>query len=239
MEKIALITGSAKRIGSGIARYLHAKGLKIVIHFRRSEAEAQSLTQALNALRADSAVAFQADLNDFASYQPLIEQAASHWGRLDALINNASMFYPTPLGKITEANWDDLMASNCKAPLFLAQAAIPHLKQSKGCIINITDVNIASPRPEYAVYFAAKSALSGLTKSLAAELAPDIRVNAIAPGAILWPDNTLEEKKKAVLQKIPMQRTGEPNDIAKTAWFLIHDATYISGQTVAVDGGKT
>ena len=205
-----------------------------------SRQAADSLAEELNKNRSDSATVIQGDLNDETIYNNLIEQAFKCWNRLDVLVNNASSFYPTPVGSITMDDWHNLINSNMKAPLFLAQAAAPYLKQTQGNIINMLDVHAQRPMKEHPVYCAAKAGLAMLTMSLAKELGPDIRVNAVAPGAILWPDNDMpEHTKKLILERTSLKKAGDPIDIAKTILFLVRDAHYITGQIIAVDGGRT
>jgi pteridine reductase len=242
---VALITGAAKRIGAATARRLHHAGFNIVVHYSRSADDAQQLVAELNRDRADSAHMQQADLLQTGQPAGLADAAAAHWDRLDVLINNASSFYPTPVGRISEADWHDLVGTNLKAPLFLSQAAAPYLKARQGAIINLTDVHAERPMPDFVVYTLAKAGLLGLTRSLARELAPDIRVNAVAPGSILWPETqqgTVMEKndaaKAAILQKTPLGRIGDPEDIARTIEFLVTNAPYITGQVIPVDGGR-
>lgn len=238
--KCVLITGSAKRIGAEIAQVVHQAGYKVIIHCRLSRQAADSLAEELNTRRADSAKVIQGDLNDETIYNSLVDQAYKCWGRLDALINNASSFYPTPVGSITLDDWNNLINSNMKAPLFLAQAAAPHLKKHQGVIINMVDVHAQRPMKDHPVYCAAKAGLAMLTMSLAKELGPEIRVNGVAPGAILWPDNDMpEHTKNIILERTTLKRPGQPIDIAKTVLFLIRDADYITGQVIAVDGGRT
>lgn len=239
-NKTALITGAAKRIGAEISRMLHAEGMNIAIHYRSSEDEAQELCNKLNALRADSAIIVQADLLNIADIEKLVKQTTDYWDGLDALINNASTFYPTPVGSITEAHWDDLMGSNLKAPLFLSQAAAPFLKSSKGNIVNIVDVHGFRPMKEHPVYCAAKAGLAMLTQSLARELGPEVKVNGVAPGAILWPASELDPTvQESILERTALKRQGEPKDIAATVRFLIRDADYITGQVIPVCGGRS
>lgn len=240
MSQIVLITGAAQRIGAEIARTLHRHGANIVLHYRHSLNEAQQLQRELNHQRAESCKLVQGNLNDHASYQHIIDESIRLFGRLDALINNASTFYPTPLGSITPEQWDDLFASNLKAPLFLAQAAAPHLAQTQGCIINIVDIHADRPLKNHPVYCAAKAGLVMLTKSLARELGPQVRVNAIAPGAILWPEHELdEETKHDILSRTALKRQGQANDIANAALFLLQGATYTTGHILTVDGGRS
>jgi len=238
--KTALITGGAKRIGAATTRLLHQAGYNVVIHCRLSQQTANELAEELNALRDNSAKVIQGDLNIENIYDQLIEQAYQCWNRLDVLVNNASSFYPTPIGSITPDDWDNLINSNMKAPLFLAQAAAPYLKQTQGNIINMIDVHAKRPMKDHPVYCAAKAGLAMLTMSLAKDLGPDIRVNGVAPGAILWPDNDISEHtKKIILERTSLKRPGEPIDIAKTILFLVRDANYITGQIIAVDGGRS
>lgn len=238
-DKWALITGSARRIGAEIARVLHSNGFNIFLHYRSSESEADALLTGLNQERAQSAQLVKADLLDTATLPGIIEHCLKIAGRMDVLINNASSFYPTPLGSITEPQWEQLMGSNLKAPLFLSQAAAPHLRETGGCIVNMLDIHARSPLPEHNVYCAAKAGLDMLTRSLAQDLAPDVRVNGIAPGSILWPDPAPEEhEKKAILAETPLARLGSPRDIAECALYLIR-APYVTGQIIAIDGGRS
>ncbi|OGT38310.1 MAG: pteridine reductase [Gammaproteobacteria bacterium RIFCSPHIGHO2_12_FULL_37_14] len=240
-SKVAIITGAARRIGAEIARTLHAAGMNVVLHYNISEEEAITLSQQFNQKRNSSAIALRADLQDFESGKAFIQQAANTWKRLDVLINNASRFYRTAFGKITEYAWDDLMNSNLKAPFFLSQAAAQFLAENQGSIINITDAHIESPSRDYSVYSISKSGLVMLTKVLAKELGPAIRVNAIAPGVILWPEgeNALPEaEKQTIIEKTLLKRIGQPEDIAKAVLFFIQDADYVTGQMLSIDGGR-
>ena len=243
--KTAMITGSAKRVGAVIAQTLHQAGYNVIIHCRLSRQAADELAVSLNSERPDSAKVIQGDLNIETVYNSLVEQAYQCWGRLDVLVNNASSFYPTPVGNITIDDWNNLINSNMKAPLFLAQAAAPYLKQTQGSIINMVDVHGQRPMKEHTVYCAAKAGLAMLTMSLAKELGPDIRVNGVAPGAILWPagdgpsGDMPEHTKNLILERTSLKRPGKPIDIAKTILFLIRDADYITGQIIAVDGGRS
>ena len=243
--KTALVTGSAKRVGAVIVETLHQAGYNVIIHCRLSRQAADALAETLNSRRPDSAKVIQGDLNIETIYNSLIEQAYQCWNRLDVLINNASSFYPTPVGSITLDDWDNLVNSNMKAPLFLAQAAAPYLKQTQGSIINLVDVHGQRPMRDHPVYCAAKAGLAMITMSLAKELGPDVRVNGVAPGAILWPasdgaDGDMpEHTKNLILQRTALKRPGKPIDIAKTILFLVRDADYITGQIIAVDGGRT
>ncbi len=237
--KTALVTGGSKRIGATTVRLLHEAGYNIVIHCHSSRQSADSLAEELNNDRKKSAKVIQGDLNDETIYNNLIDQAFQCWNRLDVLINNASSFYPTPVGSITMDDWNNLINSNMKAPLFLAQAAVPYLKQTQGNIVNMLDVHAQRPMKEHPVYCAAKAGLAMLTMSLAKELGPDIRVNGVAPGAILWPDNDMaDHTKKLILERTALKKPGDPIDIAKTILFLVRDADYITGQIIAVDGGR-
>lgn len=238
--KTALITGGAKRIGAATSRLLHQSGYNVIIHCRLSQQAANELAEDLNTVRADSAKVIMGNLNDETIYNHLIEQAYRCWGRLDVLVNNASSFYPTPVGSITLDDWNNLINSNMKAPLFLSQAAAPYLRQTQGSIINMVDVHGIRPMREHPVYCAAKAGLSMLTMSLAKELGPDIRVNGVAPGAILWPENDIpDHTKQLILERTALKRPGDPIDIAKTILFLVKENDYITGQIIAVDGGRT
>ncbi len=238
--KVALVTGAAKRIGAAISTALHDNGANVVVHYRNSANDARSLVHELQATRHDSAIAVQADLNDTAELPGLIDQVVSWHGRLDILVNNASSFYPTPPGTITEEHWDDLVGSNFKAPLFLSQAAIPALSESRGSIVNIVDIHAQRPLRNHTVYGPAKAALAMLTRSLAKDLAPDVRVNGVAPGAILWPEDDMSDATKAsILEQVPLERPGEPADVAELVLYLVRDANYVTGQIIAVDGGRS
>jgi pteridine reductase len=239
-DRVILVTGGSRRIGAQIARTLHAAGARILVHYRSSTAAAKELGAELNAARAGSAALIAADLQQDEAPERLIAAAVGHFGRLDALINNASTFYPTPVGKITRAAWDDLIGSNLRAPLFLAQAAAPHLAEQRGVIINVIDIHGLRPLKGYPVYSIAKAGLAMLTRSLARELGPDIRVNGIAPGPVLWAEHDLDDSmKREIIAKTALKRVGNPQDIARTALFLIRDAPYITGQIIAVDGGRS
>jgi len=236
----ALITGAGKRIGAVVAARLHAAGAGVAVHYFSSSDAADELVAELNAQRQESAFALGADLTRSSELAPLVDAVVARTGRLDILINNASSFYPTELGTVTEADWDDLVNSNLKAPLFLAQAALPHLQQTQGTIVNMIDIHARRPLRHYHVYGAAKAGLAMLTRSLARDLAPEIRVNGVAPGAILWPEDGMSEKvKEGIIRKVPLARAGEPDDIARTILFLVRDAPYITGQIIAVDGGRS
>ena len=239
-NKVALVTGAARRIGAAIARKLHGDGARVAIHYRGSAADAEALAKELNELRTDSAAAFQLDLQSIDDLPGLVANVADWGGGLDILVNNASSFYPTPPGEITVGQWDDLIGSNLKAPLFLAQAAISELRKSRGVIINIVDIHAQRPLRNHVVYGAAKAGLAMLTRSLAKDLAPDIRVNGVSPGAILWPeDNMNDATRKSILAQIPLHRSGTPDDIANCVLYLARDASYVTGQIIAVDGGRS
>ena len=239
-HQVILITGGARRIGAQIARTLHAAGARILVHYRSSAAAARELSAELNATRPGSAALIAADLQQEEAPDQLIASALGHFGRLDVLINNASTFYPTPVGKITRTAWDDLMGSNLRAPLFLAQAAAPHLARQRGLIVNVVDIHGLRPLKGYPVYCIAKAGLAMLTRSLARELGPDIRVNGIAPGPVLWAEHDLDDGLKGeIVAKTALKRVGSPQDIARTALFLVRDAPYITGQIIPVDGGRS
>jgi pteridine reductase len=238
-RKTVLITGGAKRIGAETSRTLHQAGMNIIIHYRSSQQEADELCYELNQ-RENSAAVVQADLDDDNVYGRLIEDAVEVWGHLDVLINNASSFFPTPVGTITLGHWHNLVNSNLKAPLFLSQAATPYLRENNGCIINMVDIHAFRPMRKHPVYCAAKAGLAMLTQSLARELGPEIRVNGIGPGAILWPDNDMDEAtKQSIIERTALKRHGEPSDIARAILFLVRDADYITGHIVPVDGGRS
>ncbi|OGT29931.1 MAG: pteridine reductase [Gammaproteobacteria bacterium RIFCSPHIGHO2_12_FULL_35_23] len=239
-DKVVLITGAAKRVGACIAKNLHSQGMRVIIHYRASESSAKTLVNELNTIRKNSAACLKAELNNKEVVEVLAEQAQALWGQIDALVNNASSFYPTKLGTATEAQWEDLFASNVKAPFFLAQKLIPTLKVSQGSIVNIADIHADRPLKDYPIYSMAKAALVAMTKAMAKDLAPEIRVNAIAPGMILWPDDAPMDKKieQYLLNRIALKRFGEPQYIAEAVWFLLQQS-YITGQVLAVDGGRS
>ena len=237
--RIALITGAAKRIGKTLATRLHDTGFSVIVHYHQSQQAADDLVAHLNERRADSAIAIQADLCNPTQVNHLAEAALRCWGKVDVLINNASLFFPTPLGEATQQHWQQLMGSNAQGALFLSKALASSLKRSNGSIINMIDMHIDRPLPEHSIYCMAKSALASLTRSLASELAPEIRVNGIAPGAILWPEGEIsDDDKQQMLNTIPLARLGSPDDIADTACFLLQ-ASYITGQILYVDGGRS
>lgn len=238
--KTILITGAAHRIGAQMTRILHENGANIVLHYRNSSTAAEALQNELQAIRANSIKLVQADLHQTGTLKDLIEQAVAGWGQLDGLINNASSFYPTLVETATEEQWDDLIGTNLKAPFFLSQAAAPHLSKTEGCIVNIVDIHADRPLKAYPIYSMAKAGLVMMTRALACELGPEVRVNAIAPGAILWPENDMDEAtQEKIISRTFLKRKGTPEDIARTALFLIRDADYISGQVITVDGGRS
>lgn len=240
MERVALVTGGARRIGAAIVRELHAAGLRVVVHCNRSTAEAATLCDELNAARADSARFLRADLLDAHARAALVSDAAACWGRLDVLVNNASSFYPTPVGSVTEAQWDDLTGTNLKAPFFLAQAAAQALRANRGCIVNLVDVHAQRPMKGHPVYSTAKAGLMMLTRALARELGPEVRVNGVAPGAILWPEHDMDERvQRKIVEATALKRQGEPEDVARMVRFLATEADYVTGQVIAVDGGRS
>lgn len=242
INKVALVTGAAKRIGAEISRTLHAAGMNIVLHYHSSAEEAFLLCEQLNQQRAASAIAIKAPLHESGSEKILIEKALAAFGRLDVLVNNASRFYRTKMGEVTDAVWEDLINSNLKAPFFLAQAAASALSAVEGCVINITDIHAERPLRDYAVYTISKSGLLMMTRALAKELGPKVRVNAVAPGAVFWPEgeNIMEETtKNKVIEQTFLKRHGKPEDIAKAVLFFIRDAGYVTGQILNVDGGRS
>jgi pteridine reductase len=239
--KVVLVTGGVKRIGAAIARRLHREGANLMLHYRGSEREAKTLRGELNAARADSAALVQADLLDVAGLPEIVKNTVSRFERLDALVNNASDFFPTPVGDITQATWERLVGANLRAPLFLAQAAAPHLKKTGGAIVNLTDIHAERPLKNYVVYSVAKAGLVGLTHSLARELGPEVRVNAVAPGAILWPEDGSWDDltRQRIVSHTLLRRTGDPDDVARAVYYLIAEAPYVTGQIIAVDGGRS
>lgn len=237
-----LVTGGAKRVGAAIVRALHAAGARVVVHCRASRDEAEALVAALNALRASSAAIVQADLADTGALGALVEDAASRFGRLDGLVNNASGFRPTPLASLAPADWEELSATNLRAPMFLSKAAAPHLARAGGAIVNVVDIHAERPLKDFTAYTVAKAGLAGLTRSLALELAPEVRVNGVSPGAILWPepDDAFPPAERArITAQTPLRRTGRPEDIAGAVKYLLLDAPFVTGQILAVDGGRS
>lgn len=239
IERVALVTGSAKRLGAATVREFHRRGWRVLIHCHQSQTEAGALAEELNDLRDDSARVLVANLADIDALPTLAKHAVGSWGRLDALINNASTFYPTPVGEATPARWRDLFASNTEAPFFLTQALLPALREARGSIVNLVDIHASRPLAQHSIYCMAKAALLMQTKALARELAPEVRVNAVAPGAILWAEGSDTATQEKILAGIPLQRLGTPEDIAHSIAYLVMDAPYITGQVLAVDGGRS
>ncbi|MGB5833533.1 MAG: pteridine reductase [Thiohalocapsa sp.] len=238
--KVALITGAAQRIGAQIARLLHAQGVDLVLHYRGSVDAARLLAEGLTRIRRDSVRLVQAELQDGDAPAMLMDAVRTFRGRLDILVNNASSFYPTPLDQATEAQWNELVGTNLKAPFFLAQAAAPLLRASEGCIVNLVDVHAERPLKQHPIYSMAKAGNAMMVKALARELGPQVRVNGVAPGAILWPEQGLSgDAKREILSRTALERPGTPTDIAQALLFLVRDADYITGQVIAVDGGRT
>lgn len=238
---VVLITGAARRVGAEIARQLHAVGARVVLHYRNSAEDAERLAAELNGVRADSAITASGDVAQAAVAETLVATAIGHFGRLDGLINNASSFFPTPVGSINATAWDDLIGSNLRGPLFLTQAAAPHLRAARGAIVNIVDIHAERPLRGYALYCAAKAGLAGLTRALAIELAPEVRVNGVSPGPVMWPEDGQfpASERATIIADTLLQREGCPADIARTVRFLVFDAPYITGQIIAVDGGRS
>jgi len=239
--KVVLITGAARRVGAAIARRLHGAGASLMLHYRGSEPDAQALQRELSAVRGGSVAMVQADLLDAAGLTQIVKNTVARFERIDALVNNASTFYPTPLGEITPAQWEDLVGSNLRAPLFLSQAAAPHLRKTGGAIVNIADIHAERPLKNYVVYSVAKAGLIGLTRSLARELGPEVRVNAVAPGAILWPEDDSFDavSRQRIISHTLLRRVGEPDDIARAVYYFIAEAPYVTGEVLAVDGGRS
>jgi pteridine reductase len=241
--RVALVTGAAQRIGAAIARELHAAGCNVLLHCRSSRAEADALAAELNAMRRDSAAVLQADLTQLPQVEQLAAAAIAHWSHIDLLVNNASGFFPTPVGTVNEPEWDSLFASNLKGPFFLSQALVPALRERRGAIVNIVDVYAELPLAQHAVYTMAKAGVAMMTRALAQELGPDVRVNGVAPGVILWPAEENPElggaKAEALLAQTALKRIGDPADIARAVRYLGLEAGYVTGQILAVDGGRT
>ncbi len=241
-EKVILVTGGAKRVGAAICRRLHSSGANIALHFRTSAQSAEKIQNELQAERPNSVQILQADLLDPQALSSLVLQTINHFGRLDGLVNNASSFFATSLEDINEQSWHDLIGTNLKAPLLLAQAAAAELRRSHGAIVNIIDIHAERPMHGHLLYSVAKSGLAALTRALAQELAPQVRVNAVSPGVIVWPENSewddVERRRKLIAHTL-LKRQGEPEDIARTVQFLINDAPYITGQIISVDGGRS
>ena len=240
-NRVVLVTGGAKRVGAAIVQRLHREGWRVAIHYRASAEAADTLATSLNDKRVDSAMTCAADLLDVQALPNLIDKIVTRFGQLDALVNNASTFYPTAIGTVTPDDWTQLMGSNLQAPLFLSQAAAPHLKQTQGSIVNITDIHAERPMAGYVVYNIAKAGLRGLTAALARDLAPEIRVNAVAPGPIEWPDDgqISETEKARILEHVPLKREGGAAQIAEAVKYLVCDADFVTGQTISVDGGRS
>lgn len=239
---VALITGSAHRLGARTAEALHGRGWNVVIHYRSREQQARDLVETFNHQRPDSACALQADLSAEEELPRLASEAIACWGRLDALVNNASVFYPHPTESATGEDWDTIMHTNLRAPFFLLQACLPALRKNGGSVVNMIDIYSEKPLADHPLYCAGKAGLASLTRSWAKDLAPDVRVNGVSPGAILWPEGDGEMDRKqqqAILNKTPLKRTGDPDDIARTIAFLICDAPFITGQIISVDGGRS
>lgn len=237
---VALITGAGKRVGAEIARTLHTAGYDLALHCRRSVNEASTLAAELEQRRANSTLVLQAELADLEALPALIDTTVAQFGRLDALVNNASAFYPTPIGTATPTQWNELFASNAQAPFFLAQAAVPALRESHGSIVNLVDIYAERPLARHPVYCMAKAALAAMTRSLALDLGPDIRVNGIAPGAVMWPsDGKLYDDQQTMLARTPLQRAGSPHDVASAVLWLLRDAPFVTGQIIRIDGGRS
>ena len=237
---VTLVTGAARRVGAQIARRLHAAGHDLVLHYRHSAADMQALCAELESRRPRSTLALAADLADADALPRLVAEAVAHYGRIDVLVNNASAFYPTPVGTATPAQWDELFASNARAPFFLAQAAAPHLAAAQGCVVNLVDIYAERPLQRHSLYCMAKAALLMLTQSLAQELAPAVRVNAVAPGAVLWPESgKAAAEQQALLARTPLARAGTPEGVADAVHWLVCGARYTTGQVLRVDGGRT
>lgn len=240
MAKVALVTGGAARIGAAIAEVLHAAGFNLALHYRSSQLEAAALQIRLETQRPGSVRLFSADLREVAAVLKLVEEAVAAWGRLDVLVNNASVFYPTPLGEATEEHWQELLDINLKAPFFLSQAAFPQLERQGGSIVNLIDIYAYRPRSGYPIYSLSKAGLVALTRALAREMAPRVRVNGVAPGAILWPkDQMSKAERAALLDSIPLRRMGQVADIANAVRYLVCEADYVTGQILVVDGGRS
>ena len=239
-HRVVLITGAARRIGAAIARCLHAGGYDVALHYRHSATEAMALAAELERQRAGSTLTVAAELADLEQLPPLVEQVLDRFGRLDALVNNASAFFPTPLSGATPAQWQTLFAANVQAPFFLAQSALPALHSARGAIVNLIDIYAERPLAEHSLYCMTKAALAAMTRSLALDLAPAVRVNGVAPGAVLWPsDGKHHDDQQALLARTPLQRIGQPEDIASAVLWLLRDAPFVTGQIIRVDGGRT
>jgi pteridine reductase len=241
-DRVVLISGGAKRVGAAICRRLHAGGANLMIHYRSSAAEAEALESELESNRPGSCALVRADLLDTAALPRLVDETVARFGRLDVLVNNASSFFPTAVGNVTEKAWDDLIGTNLKAPLFLSQAAAAQLRQHRGAIVNIVDIHADRPMKDYVVYSTAKGGLVALTRSLARELGPEVRVNGVAPGAIIWPEEDAwsdQAERERIIAQTSLKRVGDPDDIARAVYFFVADAPYVTGQILAVDGGRS
>lgn len=237
---VALVTGAARRVGATIARTLHAAGYDIALHHRHSAGEAATLLAELEAVRPGSALAVQADLAEIERVPALVERVLARFGRLDALVNNASAFYPTPIGSATPAQWNELFASNAQAPFFLVQAAWPALRERRGAIVNLVDIYAERALADHPIYVMAKAALAAMTRTLAQDLAPEVRINGVAPGAVLWPAQGKDyDDRAALLARTPLKRAGTPEDVASAVLWLLRDAPFVTGQVIRVDGGRT
>ncbi len=241
-KKVALVTGAARRVGAKFAKSLHENGANVVIHCRHSRHLADELAAELNDRRSNSAAVVQADLADDNALTPMVEEAAQTWGRLDILINNASSFFPTPLGEVDNSAWNELIGSNLKGPFFITQAAAPHLRETRGCVINMIDIHGERPIANHTVYCAAKAGLHALTRAFAIDLAPEIRVNGIAPGAILWPEGDAklsDKERQQILDSIPLGHIGSPGDLVSAMLYLVSSGQYVTGQIMRIDGGRS
>lgn len=237
---VVLVTGAARRVGAAIARTLHAAGYDLALHCRHSRAELDALIGELEAGRPNSTLAWQADLGELERLPQLVDATLARFGRLDGVVNNASSFHATPLGTITPTQWDELFAANARAPLFLAQAAAPHLRAARGAIVNLVDIYAERPLPQHSVYGMAKAALAMATRALAQELAPDVRVNGVAPGAVLWPESGKDyADRQELIARTPLARSGTPGDVAGAVLWLLRDAPFVTGQIIRVDGGRS
>jgi pteridine reductase len=239
---VALITGAAHRLGAHTAQHLHGRGWNIVIHYRSRRDQAEALAKELNARRTHSAVPLQADLSRPDQISPLAEKAIAAWGRLDGLVNNASVFYPNPTEQARNEDWDAVLGTNLRAPFFLGQACLPALRESGGAIVNLIDIYSERPLADHPLYCASKAGLASLTRSWAKDLGPAVRVNGVSPGAILWPEGDAgmdPEQQQGILNRTPLQKIGEPADIAGAIAFLLCDAPFVTGQILSVDGGRS
>ena len=238
-RRVALVTGAARRIGAAIARTLHAAGYDLALHYRGSGQDMLALAAALDQARSGSVLTLQADLAEASAPAGLVDDAVRHFGRLDALVNNASAFFESPLADTTAEQWDTLFAINARAPFLLCQAAAPALRESGGAIVNLTDLYAPRPRPDVLAYAASKAALEALTRGMASAMGPAVRVNAVAPGAILWPEQGAEDgERQAMLARTPLGRTGTVDEIAESVRWLLMDAGFVTGQVLRVDGGR-